>query len=101
MLGLKFPCGAELDKMAQASGREFKIKPSMKGLDCSLSGVENKARLMLQQKENHNDIAKFVISGNSMLQNKLGKKYGAYFAKPEYSCDNAAGVAVYAYLKSL
>lgn len=130
MLGLKFPCGAELDRMAQASKREFKIKPSMKNLNCSLSGVENKARQMLERNESNNDTAKFVISyiaetidemakriieaygrlpivfaggvaSNSIIQQKLGKKYNAYFASPEFSCDNAAGIAIYAYLKSL
>lgn len=130
MMGLKFPCGAELDKMAQNSDREFKIKPSMNGLNCSLSGVENKARKMFENNESSNDIAKFVISyitetlsemieritekygrlpivfaggvsSNSIIKEKIGKKYDAYFAKPEFSCDNAAGIAIYAYLKSL
>lgn len=130
MMGLKFPCGAELDRLSQKSSREFRIKPSMNKLNCSLSGVENKARLMFEQGENNNDIAKFVImyiaetidemtkriiekygelpivfaggvTSNSIIREKLGKKYSAYFAKPEFSCDNAAGIAIYAYLKSL
>lgn len=130
MLGLKFPCGVQLDKMAQCSQREFKIKPSMKQLNCSLSGVENKAKKMLDNNEKYEDIAKFVISyitetlmemtdriinkygqlplvfaggvsSNSIIKEKIGKKYNAYFAKPEFSCDNAAGIAIYAYLKSL
>ncbi|MDE5604266.1 MAG: peptidase M22 [Eubacterium sp.] len=130
MMGLKFPCGAELDKLAQSSDKEFKIKPSMKDLNCSLSGVENKAKKMFESKESNEDIAKFVISfiaetlsemtqgildqygkmpvvfaggvsSNSILRVKLGKKFNAYFAKPEFSCDNAAGIAIYAYLKSL
>lgn len=130
MMGLKFPCGAELDKMAQNSSKEFKIKPSMNMLNCSLSGVENKAKKMLENNESNNDIAKFVISyisetlsvmlerikekygempvvfaggvsSNSMIKEKLGKNYNAYFAKPQFSCDNAAGIAIYACLKSL
>lgn len=130
MMGLKFPCGAELDKMAQKSNREFRIKPSMNKLNCSLSGVENKARLMFEQGENNHDTARFVImyiaetidemtkriiekygdlpivfaggvTSNSIIREKLGKKYNADFAKPEFSCDNAAGIAIYAYLKSL
>lgn len=130
MMGLKFPCGAELDKMAQNSSKEFKIKPSMNVLNCSLSGVENKAKKMFENNESNNDIAKFVVSyisealsemlerimkkfgkmpvvfaggvsSNSIIKEKIGKKYNAYFAKPEYSCDNASGIAIYAYLKSL
>ncbi|MDE5996134.1 MAG: peptidase M22 [Eubacterium sp.] len=130
MMGLKFPCGAEFDKMAQNSSREFKIKPSMNNLNCSLSGVENKAKKMFKNNESNDDIAKFVISyiaetlsamverikekygdmpivfaggvsSNSIIKEKLGKKYNAYFANPQFSCDNAAGIAIYAYLKSL
>lgn len=129
MLGLKFPCGAELDRLAQKSTCEYKVKPSVKGLNCSLSGVENKAEKMLDDGESASDIAKFVISyilqtldlmtqrvmdkygrlplvfaggvmSNSIISKKLGEKYGAYFALPQYSCDNAAGIAIYAYLKS-
>ena len=130
LMGLKFPCGVELDKMAQSSDKEYKIKPSMQGLNCSLSGVENKVKKMLENGEAHNDIAKFVISyicatldemasrllekygdlplvfaggvmSNSIINKTLREKYGAYFAAPEYSSDNAAGIAIYAYLKSL
>lgn len=129
MLGMQFPCGKELDRLACESQKEFKIKPSFKGLDCSLSGVENKAEKMFCDGEEYKNIAKFVISsivkaadlmlekiiaeygsmpvvfsggvsGNSMLQKVIKEKYGAYFAEPQFSCDNAAGVAIYAYLKS-
>lgn len=130
LMGLKFPCGVQLDKMAQSSDKEYKIKPSMQGLNCSLSGVENKVKKMIENGEAHNDIAKFVISyicatldemtsrllekygdlplvfaggvmSNSIINKTLSEKYGAYFAAPEFSSDNAAGIAIYAYLKSL
>lgn len=129
MLGLKFPCGPVIDKMAQSSDKSYKIKPSMNGLNCSLSGVENKAKKMYAEGENHNDIAKFVISyilssldkmtekilekygklpvvfaggvmSNTFIKKQLTEKYNAHFAEPQFSCDNAAGVAIYAYLKS-
>lgn len=130
MLGLKFPCGPEIDKLAQNSNRNFKnIKPSIKGLNCSLSGVENKAKNMLDKGENANDIAKFVISyivatldkmteniikeygnlplvfaggvmSNTIINKQISEKYGALFAKPQFSCDNAAGIAIYGYLKT-
>lgn len=130
MLGLSFPCGKELDSLAQKSDKEYKIKPSFNQLDCSLSGVENKALKMFNDGEMPQDIAKFVISyivstidilldkiiaaygsmpvifsggvsSNSMLQKVIKDKYGAYFASTEFSCDNAAGTAIYAYLKSI
>ena len=129
MMGYKFPCGKKLDELSHNSDREFKIKPSMKGLDCSLSGVENKAKQMKQSGESDEDISRFVltyvtntidamlggivkeygdlpvifsggVSSNSMLRERIGTKYGAYFAAPEFSLDNAAGVAVFAQMKS-
>ena len=129
MLGLDFPCGKELDRLSLLSDREFKIKPSVKGTDCSLSGVENKARKMFEENHDKCDIAKFVISyicqtldqmtnnlllqygnlpvvfaggvmSNTTIKEKLSNKYSAYFASPEFSCDNASGTAIYAYLKN-
>lgn len=129
MLGLKFPCGPEIDKLAQNSNKDFKIHPSIKGLNCSLSGVENKAKNMLDNGDEFEDIAKFVISyiaatldkmtenilkqygnlplvfaggvmSNTIINKKISNKYNALFAEPQFSCDNAAGIAIYAYLKS-
>ncbi len=129
MMGLPFPCGKALDALAQSSEREFHIRPSMKGADCSLSGVENKARQMYQNGETQADIAKFVlssvmvsvdgmvrrlfeeygalplvfsggVSSNSLLRNYMKEHYSnTYFAAPEFSLDNAAGTAVFAMLK--
>ena len=36
---------------------------------------------------------------NSLLKEKLSVKYGAFFANPAFSADNAAGVAVLAALR--
>lgn len=36
---------------------------------------------------------------NTLIKTNLVNKFSAYFAKPEFSCDNAAGIAIYAYLK--
>ena len=128
MMGYKFPCGKMLDELSAGSDKEYKIKPSMKGADCSLSGVENKAKQMLQKGESKEDISKFVlscvtaavdsmlqavtdeygalpvvfsggVSSNSLLRQVISEKYNALFAKPEFSLDNAAGVAVFASLK--
>lgn len=128
MLGLDFPCGRELDRLSLLSDKEFKIKLSMKLLDCSLSGVENKAKQMLLNGERNEDIAKFVldyialtvnemlkritqqygdlpviftggVSSNTILRSTIKKDFNAYFAESEFSLDNAAGTAIYAYLK--
>lgn len=125
MLGLQFPCGKELDKLSLNSDEKYKIKPSMNGLDCSLSGVENKAKAMLEKGDSKENIANFVlsyisttidemlkrikqeygnlpvvfsggVSSNSMLRKVISNNHNAYFAEPAFSLDNAAGVALYA-----
>ena len=129
MIGLQFPCGKELDALSKGSTTEYKYKPSMKGLNCSLSGVENKAKQMLESGESGENISRFVltavvntvdamlcgirqeygelpvifsggVSSNSMLNQVISDKYGAYFAKPAFSLDNAAGTAIFAALKT-
>lgn len=128
MLSLDFPCGGMLDLLSQKSERSFNIRPSVKDGSCSLSGVENKCRKMLEEGEKSEDIAKFCIEyicasldkmteylldkygdlpllfaggvmSNSYIKNKFTDKYGAYFAENEFSCDNAAGAALLAYFK--
>lgn len=128
MMGLTFPCGKELDRLSLLSEKEFKIRPSMNGLDCSLSGVENKAKKMFENGESKEDISKYILTyisnsidemtqriidnygnlpimfvggvmSNTLIRKQITKKYNAYFAKPDLSCDNACGIAIYAYLK--
>lgn len=129
MLSMSFPCGMQLDALAQKSERRFNIKPSMRGECCSLSGVENKCRAMLDKGEAKEDIARFCIEyisasldemtrrliekygnmplvysggvmSNSIISARFKEKYNAVFAAPEFSSDNAAGVAIIGYLKS-
>lgn len=127
MLGLKFPCGAELEKLALLSDKNFdKIKVFHKDSSFSLSGVENKCKQMFNNHENLCDIALYcikyiesalsetcssllnqygslpvVFSGgvmsNSIIRKDFEKKFGAYFAEPAYSSDNACGIAYLAY----
>ena len=129
LLGMDFPCGKELDAVSNKSDREFKLKPSMQGLNCSLSGVENKVKKMIADGESNADVARFAlssisvavvemakraakeygnlpvvfsggVSSNSLLRKKVDENFDAYFAQSEFSLDNAAGTAVYAYLKN-
>ena len=129
MMGLKFPSGAEMDKLAQKSERTFKkIKVYSKGADVSLSGLENKCRKMLSENESKENISMFCfqyilsavdtmtekllaeygdlpllysggVMSNSIIKEKLIEKYNGIFAIPEFSADNAAGVAILTYLK--
>ncbi len=129
MLGLPFPAGPELDKLADKSEREYKVRPTMKGYDPCLSGVENQCRDMLNRGEAPKDIAKFAISsicavvdrmtanckecygelpiiyaggvmGNSHINRIISERHGGYFAEPRFSSDNAAGVALLAAYRS-
>ena len=125
MLGLPFPAGKYLEELALKSVRKFKIKPVMKGTECCLSGIENKCRKMLENGEKPEDIALFCLKSveaalcgmtdatlseygklplvyaggvmsNCIIRNTIENKYGGIFAKPEFSSDNAAGIAVLA-----
>ena len=127
-LGLSFPGGKELDALSRKSDKTFKLKPSIKDNTVSLSGVENKCKKMLDEGEKYEDIAKFcidyiscslekaveylkdkygemplVFSGgvmsNSLIRERFTEKYNAVFTVPEFSSDNALGVAVLAALK--
>ena len=39
------------------------------------------------------------VMSNGMIRNHFTKRFGAYFASPSLSADNAAGVAIIGYLK--
>lgn len=128
MLGLSFPAGAELDKLSRVGKSPIKAKPVMKGLNCSISGVENKAIKLFENGENREDIARFVIEfvlntisemtlrlkekygdipfvygggvmSNSLIKEKLSEM-GGIICEPQFSSDNAAGIAIYTYLKN-
>ena len=128
MLGLKFPCGKELEKLAAMSDKKYKLKPMLKNGNCCLSGLENKCRKMLDDGERKEDIANYCLSfiystiyemtkfaldryGNmpivyaggvmsdKLIRDKLLQKFDAFFAEPDFYCDNAVGTAVFAAIK--
>ena len=125
MLGLSFPAGKELEALARKANKRFGVRPTLKGADCSLSGVENRCRAMLESGAPKEETAAFCLSSilaaldgmarvllerlgplplvfaggvmsDGILRGALEEKYGALFAAPEFSCDNAAGAAVLA-----
>lgn len=128
MLGLRFPAGEALSALAGQSDTEFRASPAVKGGDVSLSGVENKCAAMLRQGVPAAEVARccleyicaaadymtqyamreygelpVVYAGGVMssdyIRERLGKKYGGFFAEPAFSGDNAAGIAVLAALR--
>ena len=128
-MGLKFPAGAELEKLALKSQKIFKPKPCVKGTDCCLSGIENKCLDMIKNGEEQCNIALYCIDSvsaalekmtknilgkygniplvfaggvmsNRRLQQRMRDAFDAQFAEPTLSGDNAVGVAVLAALLS-
>ena len=125
MLGLPFPAGPQLEELAQQSDKEFVVKVARKGCDCSLSGVENQCRAMLERGAAAADIAKYClvflaesistmtkavldqygnypllyaggVMSNQYLRKVLQQRFGGVFCPPVFSSDNAAGIAVLA-----
>ena len=126
MLGLRFPCGMELEQLAMQSTLKPKYKPTMRGADCCLSGLENQCKTLLDKGTSREDTARFcllavasvltemtraalslhgempVLYAGGVMSDKLIRERlegeNRYFAEPQFSCDNAAGTAVYAAL---
>lgn len=131
MMSLPFPGGPHLEKLAleylegAEKAADGKVKVSVNGLGCNMSGGENKVQKMLSDGVSHGEIAAFVIEfvktnldritenilneyGNmpllfsggvmscSIIRKYFENKYGAYFAEPQFSSDNAAGIALLA-----
>lgn len=128
MLGLQFPCGKQLEELAKKSGKKFKINPALKDGSCCLSGVENKCSKMLAEGVLPEDTAMYCLQyiysairgmtlyalgkhgklpivfaggvmSNNIIRKQLESEFDAYFAEPEFSCDNAAGTAIFAALQ--
>ena len=123
MLGLPFPAGPALELLA-AEAEEGRIpRPTLRGCDCHLSGVENQCRDRFQRQEPPAEIARFcldsvqaAVSGmteavqkeygrlpvvyaggvmsNKLMRARLAARFDASFAEPEFSADNAAGISL-------
>ena len=125
MLGYPFPAGKYVDELARKSDKKYKVNIKLKDGNCCLSGVENKCRAMLEKGEKPEDICRYcldyimtalyktalfakekfgglpmIFSGgvmsNSIIRKEFEEKLGAGFAEPEFSADNAAGIALLA-----
>ncbi len=123
MLGFPFPAGRFVDELASKSDKRYKINIKLNEGNCNLSGVENKCRTMLDKGENPEDICRYCIDyimltlekmmlyalerygdmpvlfsggvmSNSIIKQHFTEKYGSFFAEPEFSSDNAAGIAI-------
>lgn len=122
MLGLDFPCGGELEKLAAREPAK-RVKISRAGAFCNFSGAENITQKMLSNGSLPSEIARYaldfcaesIISSvtdarkeyptlpvlfaggvmrNEIIREKIKKEIGqAYFGSVELSSDNAVGIA--------
>lgn len=128
MLGLPFPAGPALDALSQQTAFSPRVRPSMDGCSCHLSGVENQCRELLKKGTPPAEIAAFClhsirvalermteqllaaygdlpvvyaggVMSNTLLRAALSARFGGRFAPAAFSADNAAGIAVLTSLK--
>ncbi len=129
MLGLQFPCGAALEQLAAQSDSNAHMKITLRDGCCSLSGLQNQCETMHKKGVPSPDIAKYclntiaqavkamtfhaaqqlhhtaVIFAGGVLSDRLIQQQLALlplrtaFAEPAFSCDNAAGTALFAACK--
>lgn len=127
LLGCQFPAGKQIDRMAGESDVTDFFGVRLQGLMFSMSGVENQMQRYFDQHEDPNATARFVlqtvirtiikttkaarkeypglpvvfsggVASNSLLRTSCNG-LDAVFAAPEYSTDNAMGIALLAWLR--
>lgn len=130
LLGLPFPAGPALDRLAAGGRSPERPRPTMKGADFCLSGIENKCGVLLTAGHTPEEVARYCIDSilaaldaacqflrkeygslpllfaggvmaNSVIRSSLGEKYGGHFAEPAFSSDNATGTALLAEFRHL
>ena len=124
-LGLPFPAGKALDALAGQSAEKRRVKVKLDGLEFSFSGLENQMQKLRTEGAPPEETAAFVlrsvsdavvrateealrqhpglpvvfsggVASNTLLRARCAK-LDPVFAPPQYSTDNALGVAVLAW----
>ena len=125
LLGLPFPSGKHLDAISADAVNTDVFKVKCNGLGFSLSGVQNKVQQYFARCENAPETAAYAlrcvafavreatenalqqypnlpvvfsggVASNSLLRQQM-KDLNPVFSVPQYSTDNAMGVAILAY----
>lgn len=123
-LGLDFPAGVQLSQLAlHCTEKIANPKICIKGMDCSLSGLENQCNALLKSEKSKEYIAKFCLTAiaqtvikmiqkanekydslpivcaggvmsSEIIRNIVQKQYPqTYFVDGRFSSDNAIGIA--------
>ena len=124
LLGLAFPAGRAVDALSRGSDEEAHFSVKLRGLEFSLSGVQNKVESYRVSGASPEQTARYTllsvieavltttkaacaaypglkvifsggVASNSLLRERA-EAFDPIFAAPEYSTDNALGVAVLA-----
>lgn len=121
-LGMKFPCGAALDRLSQTADKGVRLPVSVDGGYFNFSGLETKAATIKCDKA---ELAKGVfetvaktlvaalefcskeynikkilfvggVASNSLIRERIFSAFGenVYFATPDMSTDNACGISI-------
>ena len=127
LLGLPFPAGKSIDALSRESDSRERYRVKLSGLEFSFSGIQNKAERFYSETKNAADTAKFVmncvvtciadatrdalaeypglpvvfsggVASNSMLRERM-REFAPVFAEPQFSTDNAMGIAILAALQ--
>ncbi len=125
-MGLKFPCGKELEKLSLSTDKTIPLPISVKGAYVNISGTETKLQTItevsnpviarsvffyiaqiliktIRTAREQTGIKRIMIAGgvasNSIIRERLTDEFAdnIYFASKELSSDNAVGIAVLAY----
>ena len=128
-LGLRFPSGKEIDRLSRESDCRERFRVKLNDLTFSFSGLENKMHAFYDANHNPADTAKYVlncvcscivavtrealkkypgfpvvfsggVASNSQLRERC-RDFDAIFSPPEYSTDNAMGIAVLTWLQGV
>ena len=122
LLSLPFPSGKHIDTLSKDANIKEAFRVKCSGLEFSLSGVQNKVQQFHEKYENPAETAAYAlrcvagavckatenalkeypglrvvfsggVASNSMLR-QLTAQFDPIFSQPQYSTDNAMGVAV-------
>ena len=127
MLGLAFPAGKAIDKLSGESATSDRFRVKRNGLDFSFSGVQNKVQDYFRAGHAPADTARYTlncislciasvtrealrlypgfevvfsggVASNSLLRERCAE-FSPVFCAPQFSTDNAMGIAVLTYLQ--
>ena len=127
MLGLPFPCGKALDALREECGGTDCFRPKINGCSFSLSGAQNKTEQFFARTGDPAATAKFAlltacaairgatrnarrlypnmevvfsggVAANSLLRQQCAE-WNPVFCAPQFSTDNAMGIAVLTWLQ--